>query len=391
MAALFGPGAAAAVPATAEPPPERERSAPGAPAALPVGAATVPIAVPDAAAAGAGAGDWDAVAPDAPALEALAPVGEVEPEEGGRRGRWLLVAAILVALLSGGLLAWYLVGRGAGPAGEGAGEGAGEAEAPRVVETVPAPPAADGEPAAGEEAEAAAGERGGAPAAAPAAGDEAPASDDPEARQREIEERLAAREETLRREWEAEVATHERALQRKLSEIEQGAEPAPPSAPPPAAAPTRQPPAPEPAARPPVEEVAAPAEPIPEPASPPAPEPAPPGRSAPEPAPRPVPAVREGELVTMGPGVQAPQLVRFQKPEYPPIARKLRVQGEVVVSLLVDETGKVIDTRLVRRAARDVGLEEAALEAARKASYRPATKDGVRVKMWTTLRIPFQL
>jgi protein TonB len=93
----------------------------------------------------------------------------------------------------------------------------------------------------------------------------------------------------------------------------------------------------------------------------------------------------------MGPGVQAPQLVRFQKPEYPPIARKLRVQGEVVVSLLVDETGKVIDTRLVRRAARDVGLEEAALEAARKASYRPATKDGVRVKMWTTLRIPFQL
>jgi protein TonB len=251
-----------------------------------------------------------------------------------------------------------------------------------VVETVPAPTAADGEPAAGEEA---------AAAAAPAAGDEAPASDDSEVGQREIEERLAAREETLRREWEAEVAAHERALQRKLSEIEQGAEPAPPSAPPPATAPTRQPPAPEPAARPPVEEVAAPAEPIPEPASPPAPEPAPPSRSAPEPAPRPVPAVREGELVTMGPGVQAPQLVRFQKPEYPPIARKLRVQGEVVVSLLVDETGKVIDTRLVRRAARDVGLEEAALEAARKASYRPATKDGVRVKMWTTLRIPFQL
>ncbi|HLE85800.1 MAG TPA: energy transducer TonB, partial [Thermoanaerobaculia bacterium] len=161
---------------------------------------------------------------------------------------------------------------------------------------------------------------------------------------------------------------------------------APPPAPAPAPAPV-----PEPAAKPPVEEVTAPAEPIPALARAPAPEPAPPSRLALEPAPKPVPAVREGELVTMGPGVQAPQLVRFQKPEYPPIARKLRVQGEVVVSLLVDETGKVIDTRLVRRAARDVGLEEAALEAVRKASYRPATKDGVRVKMWTTLRIPFQL
>jgi protein TonB len=259
-----------------------------------------------------------------------------------------------------------------------------------VVDTVPAPAAAGGEPAVGDEA-AAAGERAGPPAPAPAAGDEAPASDDPESRQREIEERLAAREETLRREWEAEVAAHERALQQKLSEIEERAEPAPASAPPPAPAPAKPAPAPEPTAKPPVEEVTAPAEPIPEPARAPAPQPAPPARPAPEPAPKPVPAVREGELVTMGPGVQAPQLVRFQKPEYPPIARKLRVQGEVVVSLLVDETGKVIDTRLVRRAARDVGLEEAALEAARKASYRPATKDGVRVKMWTTLRIPFQL
>jgi protein TonB len=93
----------------------------------------------------------------------------------------------------------------------------------------------------------------------------------------------------------------------------------------------------------------------------------------------------------MGPGVEPPKLVRFVKPGYPPIARRLRVEGEVVVSVLVDETGKVADARIVRSATQDVGLEEAALAAARSASFQPATKDGVRVKMWTTLRIPFQL
>ena len=63
----------------------------------------------------------------------------------------------------------------------------------------------------------------------------------------------------------------------------------------------------------------------------------------------------------------------------------------MVVSVLVDETGKVVDTRLVRGASRDVGLEEAALAAARDSTFQPATKNGVRVKMWTTLRIPFRL
>jgi protein TonB len=93
----------------------------------------------------------------------------------------------------------------------------------------------------------------------------------------------------------------------------------------------------------------------------------------------------------MGPGVEPPKVVRFRRPEYPPIARRLRVEGEVVVAVLVDETGEVAETRLVRGASRDVGLDEAALAAARSATFQPATKNGVRVKMWTTLRIPFRL
>ena len=40
---------------------------------------------------------------------------------------------------------------------------------------------------------------------------------------------------------------------------------------------------------------------------------------------------------------------------------------------------------------KNVGLNEAAVAAARASHYKPASKDGVRVKMWTRLKIPFKL
>ena len=73
------------------------------------------------------------------------------------------------------------------------------------------------------------------------------------------------------------------------------------------------------------------------------------------------------------------------------MARKLRVEGVVVVSVLVDENGQVQEVRMAEPIQKKVGLNEAAVAAARSARYKPATKDGVRVKMWTRLRIPFKL
>jgi TonB family protein len=60
----------------------------------------------------------------------------------------------------------------------------------------------------------------------------------------------------------------------------------------------------------------------------------------------------------------------------------------VEVRVLVDERGKVERAEQVG-AAVGLGFDEAALEVARHSSYNPATKDGVRVKMWTTMKISF--
>jgi TonB family protein len=69
----------------------------------------------------------------------------------------------------------------------------------------------------------------------------------------------------------------------------------------------------------------------------------------------------------------------------------MRVEGTVVLALLVDENGRVVDVRLESGVSQNVGLNEAALAAARTATFKPATKDGVRVKMWHQVKVPFKL
>ncbi|MDY7096260.1 MAG: energy transducer TonB, partial [Acidobacteriota bacterium] len=108
-------------------------------------------------------------------------------------------------------------------------------------------------------------------------------------------------------------------------------------------------------------------------------------------APPPAPKVAEGDLVTAGPGVSPPVLVSIDEPKYPAIARRARVEGDVILSLLVDERGRVQEVKIVQGVRSKTGLNEAAAEAARTARFKPATKEGVRVKMWATLKIPFRL
>ena len=71
--------------------------------------------------------------------------------------------------------------------------------------------------------------------------------------------------------------------------------------------------------------------------------------------------------------------------EYPPATRKLGVGGEIVALVEVDERGTVIDGRILS-GTKVASVNEAALSAIRAAPFSPPTKDGVPVKMWTTVR-----
>ena len=124
-----------------------------------------------------------------------------------------------------------------------------------------------------------------------------------------------------------------------------------------------------------------------QPAPVPEPEPQP---VVPEPEPEPVaPQVKRGELVSMGPGVMTPRLVRRATPEFPPLAARLNKEATVEVRLLVDENGKVLEAEVQGRKS-GFGFDEEALRAARASTFEPATKFEVPVKMWTTMKFAFR-
>jgi protein TonB len=110
----------------------------------------------------------------------------------------------------------------------------------------------------------------------------------------------------------------------------------------------------------------------------------------PEEAPPPLePPVVEGDLVESGPGVVAPSITRAVEPVYPMRARRLRKSATVSVRVLVDETGQVLEVERLGDEVGD-GFDQAALDAARKSTWQPATRDGVAVKMWRTVSIRFE-
>jgi TonB family protein len=105
-----------------------------------------------------------------------------------------------------------------------------------------------------------------------------------------------------------------------------------------------------------------------------------------------LPPLHPGSLVSLtDPGVIPPQPTQSQPLAYPPLALRYRIEGTVDLSVLVDENGNVADVKLIKKAGGKWGLNEAAMEHVSRQRYKPAVKDGVPVKVWITVRVPFKL
>jgi len=103
------------------------------------------------------------------------------------------------------------------------------------------------------------------------------------------------------------------------------------------------------------------------------------------------PATREGDLIEYASVDRAPELTSPVRPVYPPLAARQKIEGTVIISALVSETGRVLDVKILRGDSKKMGLDEAAVRAIRSASFSPAIKDGKRVKTWKPIPIIFKL
>ncbi len=104
-----------------------------------------------------------------------------------------------------------------------------------------------------------------------------------------------------------------------------------------------------------------------------------------------VPKVKEGDLVDVGQVTRQPQATKIVKPEATSLARSRKVSGTVLVRVLVDESGRAAQTEVYRDTTPKVGLGEASIAAVKQWQWTPATKDGVKVKTWIVVPLPFVL
>ena len=88
-------------------------------------------------------------------------------------------------------------------------------------------------------------------------------------------------------------------------------------------------------------------------------------------------------------GVTKPTVIHQEDPEFSDEARKAHFQGEVIVAIEVDPAGHVIHPRVVKGAG--LGLDEKALEAAVKWTFRPGTLNGKPVTTRATISMVFHL
>ena len=114
--------------------------------------------------------------------------------------------------------------------------------------------------------------------------------------------------------------------------------------------------------------------------------PIPPTATPRPPTPTFTPAVREGDLVALGPDVSRPVVVHQVKPEKPKMAERLNQSGTVEAEVLVGPDGAVEDVRIVSVSPPNMGFEDATEDALRQWRFKPATKDGIKVRTW--IRVP---
>jgi len=93
-------------------------------------------------------------------------------------------------------------------------------------------------------------------------------------------------------------------------------------------------------------------------------------------------------LIQVPPNSSPTLLVRKVAPVYPPLARQARIQGTVVLSIVINKDGEVRDPRLV---SGHPMLAPAAIEAVRQWKYEPFKSDDRPVEVETIVRVGFRM
>jgi protein TonB len=106
-----------------------------------------------------------------------------------------------------------------------------------------------------------------------------------------------------------------------------------------------------------------------------------------------IPSVSPAPTTLQGPqrlhqGIQAPRKTVDVAPRYPMLARDSRVEGVVILDVIIDEHGTVTSTRVLKSVAL---LDQAAIDAVRLWRFTPARLNGEAIPIVMTVTVSFRL
>jgi protein TonB len=101
--------------------------------------------------------------------------------------------------------------------------------------------------------------------------------------------------------------------------------------------------------------------------------------------------IKEGGLMPIDMVETRPTLIKSIPAVYPAHARSLRIEGTVLINVLISEKGDVIDTEIIRGIKNAVGFDQSALKAVRQWKFEPASVKGIKVKVWMRVAVEFRI
>jgi TonB family protein len=93
--------------------------------------------------------------------------------------------------------------------------------------------------------------------------------------------------------------------------------------------------------------------------------------------------------LTVGGAVIRPVLLDKIEPQYTETARRVRLEGTVLVQAVIDEQGRVVDVKILKPLP--MGLDKAGVDAVSRWRFQPATLYGRPVKVYYSLTVNFRV
>lgn len=97
----------------------------------------------------------------------------------------------------------------------------------------------------------------------------------------------------------------------------------------------------------------------------------------------------QDHILRVGGAVQRPIPLSRPQPRYTEVARRAAVQGAVIIEAVIDESGRVVEARVLK--GLPMGLDQEALAAVGEWTFQPATLGGRPVKVFYTVTVHFQI